>query len=113
MCRKEPQTRVLRDAIHETHPSPQVYDKEMLNDEVRGRVELEKRALERCRHRNIVDLLHVEDDSNTCTLVFENCVLGDLVRRVALHKHHPSESSVFPAIIRQVLLGVQHMHEQV
>ena len=95
------------------HPSPQVYDKKTLTHELVGKVELEKRALERARHHNVVKLLHVEDDRSTCILVFENCLLGDLVRQVALRKQQPSESSVFPNIIKQVLLGLRHMHKQV
>lgn len=99
--------------MHRIHRLSQVYKKDMLNDELKGRVELEKSALKRARHRNVVNLLHVMDDENTCVLVFENCVLGDLVRQVVLHDRPPSEATIFPNIIKPVLLGLQHMHKQV
>lgn len=89
-----------------------MYDKKILNDELRAKVELEKHALEKSRHRNVVSLLHVEDDRNTCVLVFENCVHGDLVRQVVLHEKRLSDAAIF-FIIKQVLFGLRHIHKQV
>lgn len=77
------------------------------------KLEMEKLSLERARNKNVVDLLQVLDDESTCVLVFENCVLGDLVRQVVLHDKRPLEAYVFPTIIKPVLLGLQHMHKQV
>lgn len=78
-----------------------------------ARVELERAALERSRHRNVVRLLHVLNDEKSAILVFENCLLGDLVRQVALQDARLPEVTVFTIIIKQVLLGLQHMHKQV
>ena len=85
----------------------------MLNEELMARVELERAALERSRLRNVVRLLRGLNDEKSFILVFENCLLGDLVRQVTLQDARLPEVTVFSIIIKQVLLGLQHMHKQV
>jgi serine/threonine protein kinase len=84
----------------------------MLNDDLKARVQLEKSALQKARHRNVVELLQTLEDEHTCVLVMENCVNGNLVRQVALRNKDISDT-VFPLIIKPVLLGLQYMHIQV